>query len=148
MQDLQRLLEAADPVIKRVSESVELGLVPARANTQDQPAAGDLLDGVRDLGQECRIAERRADDECPQLGLAGDGCERRKLRHALPRAPGLGVRRTVNQVVGNPDGIDADRFADLRHLPRIGPARGLAVELPLMIWQQQPDLQRPRPLCL
>jgi hypothetical protein len=42
----------------------------------------------------------------------------------------------VDQVIGDPDGVNADCLTDLRHLPRIGPACGLAVKLPLVIWQE------------
>ena len=134
-------------MVEREAERLELSLIPARANAQDQAATRDLLDGVRDFGQEGGIAECRADDERSQLSPVRDRCQRRKLRHALPRAARFGVGRAVNQVVRDPDGVNADHLTNVRHYPRVRPARGLAVELPLVIRQEQSHLQRPRPLC-
>src|SRR5215211_3388209 len=45
--DLERLLEARDPVVERDPERPELRLVPAGAKAEDEAAAGDLVDRDR-----------------------------------------------------------------------------------------------------
>ena len=54
-------------MVVREAERAELGLVPARTETQDEPAAADLVDGGGLLGEERRVVEVRARDERPEL---------------------------------------------------------------------------------
>ena len=94
--DRERLLEAIDAVVEGKAEGAVLRLVPARAETEDQPAAADLVDGVGHLGQQGRVAETGADDQGAELDPPGGGRQRREERPALPgplrRSPGGALR--------------------------------------------------------
>ena len=56
--DRQRLLEPSDLVIGRVAERLELRVVPASPDPEDQPPAADLVEGGRHLGLQRGVAER------------------------------------------------------------------------------------------
>jgi hypothetical protein len=45
-------------------------------------------------------------------------------------------------MVGNPDRVNADVFANPRHLAQIVPARGASIKLSLVVWQQEPNFER------
>ena len=65
--DLHALVEAADPVIERIAERVELRLMPAAAQAEDQPATADLVELRGHLGHERRVAEWQGQDERADL---------------------------------------------------------------------------------
>ena len=65
--DLERLLEPADAVVERVAERRVLGLVPAAAEAEDQPAAGDFVGGRRHLREQARRPEAGREHERPDL---------------------------------------------------------------------------------
>ena len=56
--DRERLLEPADAVVEGRAEGGELDRVPAGADAQHEPAAGDLVDGRGLLGEHERRVER------------------------------------------------------------------------------------------
>ena len=92
--DRERLLEAADPVVERHAQGAELHVVPAGTETQDEPAAGDLVDRGRLLGEHERRVERgRRDERAEGDALRGLG-EAGERRPRLPRAARLAGRRS------------------------------------------------------
>ena len=56
-------------MVEGVAEGLELRLVPARAQTQCEPAAADLIDRVGHLRQKGRVAEGGAGNQWTQLDL-------------------------------------------------------------------------------
>ena len=68
--DRERLLEPVDAMVERDAERPELGLVPAGAEAEDQPAAADLVDRRGLLGEDGGVVERRAGDQRPELDAA------------------------------------------------------------------------------
>ena len=85
----------------------ELHGVPAGAKAQDQAAAGDLVDGRGQLRQHERRVERGRRHERPdghalrRLGEAG------QRRPGLPGSAGLAARVPVQEVVADPDRVEA-----------------------------------------
>ena len=67
--DQQAVLEAADLVVGRVAEGDVLRVVPPTPEAEDQPAAADVVERRRHLGQERRIPVLGGHDEDPELGL-------------------------------------------------------------------------------
>ena len=67
LDDLQRFFQSIHASLEVVTEGVKLRLMSAGAHTQDQPAAADLVQGVRHFGEQCRVAEGCAEHERPQL---------------------------------------------------------------------------------
>ena len=66
-EDLEPLLEAADAVVERVAEGVELGLVPSAAEAEDQATIAHLVELDRHLRGERRVAEREREHERADL---------------------------------------------------------------------------------
>lgn len=120
-EDLEALGETVDAPVERKPESPELELVPAGADTEHQPATRDLVDGGGLLGQQGRVVEREGGDEGADLDPLGDRRDRRQHR---PRLPGAdpGTVDLVQEVLTHPDGIEAGRFDQRRHLGELGPA--------------------------
>ena len=87
--DRERLLEPVDPMVEREAERAELGLVPAGPEAEDEPAAADLVDRGRLLGQHRRVVEARARHERPELDPRRRGGEAGERRPRLPRAARL-----------------------------------------------------------
>ena len=75
------------------------------AEAEDEPAAADVVEGGRHLGQQRRIAKPRAHDERPELHPAGRLGDRRQDRPALVDARLLAVG-AEEQVVEDPDRIE------------------------------------------
>src|SRR5688500_11346987 len=74
VDDRHRLLEAADPVIEGIAERVILGLVPPRAEAEDDTTPADVVDRLGHLGDETRVAETGAGHQRPDLdALRGAG---------------------------------------------------------------------------
>ena len=85
--DPERVLEAIESFFEREAVARELGLVPARAETQDEPTSADLVERLGHLGKEGRVPERRAQDVRSELDAGrclGQGRQQR------PRLPGAG----------------------------------------------------------
>src|SRR3989304_10102709 len=85
--DGEGLLEPLNAMVERESECSILGLVPPRPEPQDQPAAADLVDGGRLLGQDGRVVERDAGHERPEIDSLGDAGGGGPGRPGLPPAP-------------------------------------------------------------
>ena len=100
-----------------------LGLVPAGAEAQDQAAAADLVDRRGLLREHRRRVEARRGDERPQADPAGRGGDRGEHRPALPRPARVGdPRPAVQQVVADPDGVEADVLDPAGHRQLLRPA--------------------------
>jgi hypothetical protein len=66
--------------------------VPAGAETEDEPAAADLVERGGLLGEQRGIVEVRAGDERPELDPARDGRDRGERRPGLPTGRGRAGR--------------------------------------------------------
>jgi hypothetical protein len=120
--DLQRLGEALDAMVEGDPECVVLGLVPARAEREHQPAAGQLVDRRSRARQQPRAAERGAGDERPDRDALGDAGEPGEQCPRVPR-PALGPAvAAVEEVVADPDRVEADLLRRARHGDVLGPA--------------------------
>jgi len=146
--DLERLVEAAGEVVERVAEGVVLGLVPAGAEAEQQAPAAHVVEGVGDLGEQGRVAEAVAGDEWPDGGGGGglgDGAEQREglpdaARLALVHDDRAGVAE--DQVVRNPERVDADALGRLRHVAQLAPADRAVRPVPhLALAQQHAELE-------
>jgi hypothetical protein len=79
--------------------------MPTRTKAKDQAARAHLFNGVSHLGQQCRVAERRAHDQCAQLDASRRLGQSRKQRPALPDTSSL-IIPLEEEVVDNPDRIE------------------------------------------
>ena len=97
------------------AEGTELLLVPARAESRNEASAAQLVDR-RDLPREDPgRMERRAGDERAERDPLRDACEPGERRPAVPRTA-LGTRvPAVEQVVADPDRIEAALLGSVRH---------------------------------
>jgi hypothetical protein len=84
--DREGLLEAVDPMVEREAEGPELGLVPARAEPEDEASATDLVDRGGHLRQHRRAVEGGGGDEGAQADPGRRCRERRQHRPGLPGA--------------------------------------------------------------
>ena len=115
--DLERLLEPPDAVVERVAEGRVLGLVPARAEAEDQAAVRDLVDRRRHL----RGQRRR-----PEAGARGRSCpsSARSVAAATAASSDIAswmpvlvlVGEAEDQVVVEPQAVDAARLGEPREL--------------------------------
>ena len=103
--DRERLLEPVDAMVERDAEGAELGLVPAGAQAEDQPAAADLVDRRGLLGEDSRVVERRAGDQRAELDAVGDRSDRGENRPGLPRPTRGSVGPAIEEVLAEPDGV-------------------------------------------
>ncbi len=138
-QHLQRLVEAADPVVERVVEGVELRLVPAAANAQHQPAVADLVQRHGHLGQQGGIAERQREHQRADLDAPRHAGHRGQDRPALVDAGRLLVL-AEDQVVGAPHRVQAARVGGLGHGPQLRPGERSAQRVVVAQRQHQADL--------
>ena len=134
--DRERLLEAVDPVVVRVAERPELGLVPAGPEAEHQPASADLVDGHRLLGEQRRVVEARAGDERAELHPARDRGDRREGRPRLPRPARLAIRPAIEQVLAEPDRVEPEVLDRPDHVEQLRPAH-----LPLDLGKLDADLE-------
>ncbi len=136
--DRERLLEPVDAVVVRVAEGAELRLVPARAQAEDEPPAADLVDRGGLLGQQRGVVEVRAGDQWPELDAGRRGRDRRQQRPCLPRPTGRPVGPAVQQVLADPDRIEAEILDRADHVEQLGPA-----DLALDFGELDADLEWP-----
>src|SRR5215213_986576 len=92
-------------MIERIAKCREFRLVPSGTQPQDQPARTHLIDYISHLGKECRVAERRAHDQRPQLDVSRRLGQSRKQCPALPDTSALTVP-LEEEVVDDPDRIE------------------------------------------
>ncbi len=107
-------------MIERIAERAELRFVPPRAKTQNQAALANLVERIRHLGQQGRIAERRTHHQRANLDALGGLGQRRQQCPALPDTASRLVLPLEQQMVGDPDGIEPvalDRERRIANLP-------------------------------
>ena len=102
-------------MIEGVAEGIVLRLVPATAEPEDEAPVADLIQRVRHLGEQGRVAERRAGDERADLDLRGDRRDRAQEGEDLPAAALVLFRVAIDEVIGEPEGVEADLLGRLRH---------------------------------
>src|ERR1051326_6625108 len=99
------------------AERVELGLMPAGADTQGEAPLTDLVERDGHFGEHCRIAERRAYDHRPELHPAGCLRERGQDGPTLPDAVSPATWPAIQEMVVKPDRVETDAvFQVQRHL--------------------------------
>ena len=135
--DRERLLEPVDPVVVRVAVGAELGLVPAGAEAEDEPAATQLVDRGGLLGEQGGVVEVRAGDERPELDPRRRGGDRGQERPRLPRAAGRPVLPAIEEVLADPDGVEPEVLDRAGHVEELGPA-----DLALDLGELDADLER------
>ncbi len=87
-----------------------LALVPARPETDDEPAAGDVIEDRGLLREDGRMAERVRQDTMADRQARDAMGQRGRDRDGLPaRAATLDAR--IGQVVVHPGGIECDELA-------------------------------------
>ena len=117
-----RLGEVGDPGARGaelVAVLVVVLLEPARADPEDQPPAGDVVDGAGHVGQQLGVAVAVAGDQRADLdpaGLLGPGAEHRPALEVL--ALGFAVER--EEVVPVERDVDAQVLGP-EHASRIWP---------------------------
>jgi hypothetical protein len=146
VDDAEPFLEAAHPVVEGKSEGAVLGFVPARAEPEDQPAAGDLLDRVGELREVRGIPEGHARDERPDLYPRGHRRDGGDDGPPFPDALVPLARMPEQQVVLDPDRIEPDLLRASRHQADVRPARRPVASLVHGDGKLHPDLQRPSSL--
>src|SRR5207244_13205751 len=107
----------------------ELGLVPAGADPQVEPAAAHEVDRRRHLRNVRWMPEGRAGDERPEPDTrrgGRDGRERGEGLHGAQEAFGAAIAADLGaEVVRDPGGIEAERFGPDRGIEEAGPAERL-----------------------
>ncbi len=134
--DRERFLEPAHPMVVREAERSVVRRVPSRAEGEDQPPAGDGVDGRRLLGEHRRGVEARARHEWTELDRGGRRGERGERRPHLPR-PARPDGEVVQQVIAEPERVEPDLLGRLRHGDQLGERH-----LPFDLRQLHPDLHR------
>jgi len=127
-QGFDVLLEAADEVIEGKPEGVELRLVPARADAEDEPPARGGLQRPGLAGELDGRPKGCAEDqgaELDPLGACGDVAQEGDRFRAAEDPPSVAMDEDV---VHHPGRVVAETLGGddvLGHLPeRAGPARG------------------------
>ena len=120
--DRERLLEAAHAAIEWETERPVFGLVPARAQPQGQASAADLVDRGGLLGEHGRVVKAGRGHQRPKLDSRCDGRQGSQLGPCLPRASGPLAGLPVEQVVADPQGIEAEFLGARRHGTQLRPA--------------------------
>ena len=119
--DLERLLEPRGALPERDAERAELGLVPAGADPEDEPSAAHLVDRRRHPGEDPGRVERRAGDQRAEPDAFGGRREGRERRPRVPR-PAFGASvAPVQQVVAEPDRVEAGGLGRASHRDDLGP---------------------------
>ena len=101
-----------------VAVLVVVALEPARADAEHEPAAADVVDRARHVGEQVRVAVRVAGDERAELRVPGVGGHRREQRVRLEvRGVRVAVERV--EVVPDPDAVDLERVGGLPRRPQL-----------------------------
>ncbi len=120
---LERLREPVHPVVLRIAERVVLGVVPPGPQAEGHPPAADDVGGGGHLGQEPGRSERGAHHQLAELDPFGGRGEGRHHRPRLELAFGRLAGAGREEVVVDPQGVEADRLGVLGEAPDLRPAR-------------------------
>lgn len=130
-EDRDGLLQPVDPLTRRPPGQPQHGRVEGGAAGPDpelEAALRDVIDRHRHPGKERRIAQGDARDERAEPHGRGRRREAREERPALQPGSGRGVR--VDEVVGDPDGVESHPLGAPGTLPKHGPRGVLEDENP------------------
>src|SRR5712691_549795 len=132
----QRLLEGAQPV-SRFSERepvlVVIALEPSCSEAEHEPAARQLIDGARLIGDEIRISISDRTDHGADLGSFGVDRRGRQQRPALELVA-VGVAVEWKEVIPEPDAVHAKLVGPA---PRVAQLRDRA----LLRMNRDPDFE-------
>src|SRR6266849_5199835 len=117
LDSLPQLLHTNSYRWKRYTVRLVLGLVPARAKSQHQPSATNMVKGRAHLRQQGRIAESDGADKCSErylLRSLGQSAERHPRVHAR-----LPIRLFVSshQMVADEETVEPGFLSLQRYLP-------------------------------
>src|SRR5262249_9465598 len=98
----QRLLEPVNAMVKRISESAKLRLVPTSPQAKDQAATADLIESVGHSGQKRPIAKACANHKASNLNARGNCRQCTEYRPTFPLAISC-VRPINDQMIRHPD---------------------------------------------
>src|SRR5262249_27980685 len=117
-------------------------LVPARADPQEQAPVAHLIGGDRPFGEDRRVAGGIAQDQRADLDALCRLGQRPERGPALPKATGWVTSSAIEEVVSEPDAIEAVRLCLLGDgADRI--IRALAIVCAIVCQEDhQPDLHR------
>ena len=125
--DADRLIQPAQALARRAAEldpeRAVLGLEPGAADAQHRPAAADVVERGRHLGDERRVAERVGTDHEPDGGALG------ALGPGGQGQPALEHR----SLVGTDDGIEVVPGPDRVEAEAVGPDAGLSQRGPVAV---------------
>jgi hypothetical protein len=93
--------------------------VPTAAEPEDEPAAADVVEGPRHLGEQGRVAEGGTHHEDPEFDA------RRRLGHGCHHGPafvdpGISVGVAEHEVVVAPDRVEAGVLGGPGDRPDVG----------------------------
>src|SRR6185312_13302045 len=110
--------EPAHAVIEGIAEGTIFVFVPTGPDAEYQASSADLVDGIRHLRHQRRVAERGAGDERAEFDVFGRGGESGKDRPAVPEALYLVLTTIfigVEEMIDEPERVEADRFGECGH---------------------------------
>src|SRR6266700_4081725 len=110
---LHGLLEAAGKMIEGIAKCLVLRLMPPGTQAHDQASTTYLIDGIRHLRHQCWRTKGGADNNGAQCNTCGSGCQGAEHRKDLPQPPFLAPWETVDQMIAEPNRIQANTFSSL-----------------------------------
>ena len=139
LNDGEGFRESRYAPIERKAKRPILGLVPSRAEAKDEPPTTDLVHGRGQLREHGGIVETGAGHQRPDRDAARNRGNPGQLRPGFPRAARTVRIIPVQQMIANPDGIEAQLLAESNHCRNFRPAN-----ISLHFGKLEADLQRPR----
>ena len=115
-------------MVEREAERPELLLVPPRPEGHPQPAAAELVDRSGRTREQPRLAERGARDQWAELDPLRHHGKAGEHGPAVPRSALRTVAAAIEQMVSDPDRVEAGLLRRAGELRVLGPAH-LALDL-------------------
>src|SRR5438874_4743586 len=137
--DGERFGKTRHSPVEGKAEGQIFGLVPSRAQSEDQPSTADLIHGRRHLGQHRRIVKAGAGNQWPDRDPAGRGGDAGEHGPRLPRPAGAMGFVAIKEMIAEPHGVETDLLAPSRHRGDFRPA-----DFALHLGQLEADLERAR----
>src|SRR5687767_701518 len=107
LEDLQGLFEPSHAMVEGQPERLILWLVPSRADTQDQAPLAHLVNSRRHFRQDGWMAEGIARDQRAEFHAVCRFCQRGQHGPAFPNSTGWLTRIAIQEVVREPEAIEA-----------------------------------------